>query len=510
MRSGSASSVFASPVLVGAVTVLISVIAVFLAYNANQGLPFVPTYELRIETQDASRLVAGNEIREGGYRIGQISEIEAIPLPREGGHGARITAQLSEDVAPVPEDSTVVIRPRSMLGLKFVDLRRGTSDTDIPNGGTLTATTENTAPPEFDDVFNMFTEDTRKDIRTNLETFGGGLAGRGPDLNRALERLPALMRDLVPVMQVLSDPDTQLERFVQSLERTAVAVAPVAEDFAAGFDSMAETFDAITEDVDAYQATIAESPETLRTGIEELPRQRPFLRRLAAISDEMRAAARQVRVSAPPLSSALAAGTRVLPQTPPFNRQLADTLEEAQSLAESPLTNPTINGLVATTQTLRPTLRWVGPHITVCNYWNYWWTLMADHLSEEEATGTLQRIGAKSVPHQDNSPSEFNQTHPANGEGADPVTVAASGDPVHLHAQPYGRAVDSRGRADCESGQRGYPRRLARRAPPGYDIVIEPRTPGNQGTTSTGRSRVPRGQTFSSEPTGRAPRVVLP
>ena len=47
-RRGTASIV-ASPVLVGAVTVLIIVVSVFLAYNANQGLPFVPTYDLKAE-----------------------------------------------------------------------------------------------------------------------------------------------------------------------------------------------------------------------------------------------------------------------------------------------------------------------------------------------------------------------------------------------------------------------------------------------------------------------------
>ena len=47
-RRGTASLV-ASPVLVGAVTVLISIIAVFIAYNANKGLPFVPTYDLKAQ-----------------------------------------------------------------------------------------------------------------------------------------------------------------------------------------------------------------------------------------------------------------------------------------------------------------------------------------------------------------------------------------------------------------------------------------------------------------------------
>ena len=35
-----------NPVLIGAATVLVMLVAVFLSYNANQGLPFVPTYQL--------------------------------------------------------------------------------------------------------------------------------------------------------------------------------------------------------------------------------------------------------------------------------------------------------------------------------------------------------------------------------------------------------------------------------------------------------------------------------
>ena len=43
MRGGRMGSIAASPTLVGAVTVLVVVVAVFLAYQANNGLPFVPT-----------------------------------------------------------------------------------------------------------------------------------------------------------------------------------------------------------------------------------------------------------------------------------------------------------------------------------------------------------------------------------------------------------------------------------------------------------------------------------
>ena len=76
MRNRSASATLvASPVLVGAVTLLITIVAVFIAYNANSGLPFVPTYDLKAEVPTGNKLVAGNEVRVGGFRVGVVDEI---------------------------------------------------------------------------------------------------------------------------------------------------------------------------------------------------------------------------------------------------------------------------------------------------------------------------------------------------------------------------------------------------------------------------------------------------
>ena len=48
-RNRTSQALVASPVLVGAVTLLVVIVGVFLAYNANSGLPFVPTYTLKAE-----------------------------------------------------------------------------------------------------------------------------------------------------------------------------------------------------------------------------------------------------------------------------------------------------------------------------------------------------------------------------------------------------------------------------------------------------------------------------
>src|SRR5205807_9443801 len=71
---------FANPVLIGAVTVLVAVVAVFLAYNATNGLPFVPTRQLKVDFTNIAALVDGNDVREVGFRVGVVSEMKRIVL----------------------------------------------------------------------------------------------------------------------------------------------------------------------------------------------------------------------------------------------------------------------------------------------------------------------------------------------------------------------------------------------------------------------------------------------
>jgi ABC-type transporter Mla subunit MlaD len=68
MRRRSTSSITANPILIGAATVLVVVVAVFLAYNANNGLPFVPSYQLNVNVPSGANLVRGNDVRIGGAR----------------------------------------------------------------------------------------------------------------------------------------------------------------------------------------------------------------------------------------------------------------------------------------------------------------------------------------------------------------------------------------------------------------------------------------------------------
>ena len=77
----------ASPTMVGALTVMVVILAVFLAYNANNGLPFVPAYRVTAQVPNADTLVPGNEVRVGGVRVGDRG-IDRAPVRRQRQHRA--------------------------------------------------------------------------------------------------------------------------------------------------------------------------------------------------------------------------------------------------------------------------------------------------------------------------------------------------------------------------------------------------------------------------------------
>ena len=129
-------SIAGNPVLIGAVTTLVTVVAIYLAYNANNGLPFVPTYEHNVKVPNGSKLVEGNDVREGGFRIGVVEKISNTRGPN-GAAGATLRLKLDQSAGPIPQDSTLVIRPRSALGLKYVEVTRGSSRQTLVNGSTI-------------------------------------------------------------------------------------------------------------------------------------------------------------------------------------------------------------------------------------------------------------------------------------------------------------------------------------------------------------------------------------
>jgi len=498
---------FANPVLIGAVTVLVAIVAVFLAYNANSGLPFVPTRQLWIQFANGSSLTPASQVTSaGGFRIGVVSTTRTVILP-SGVAGAEALVNINKSFGAVPVDSTAALRPRNLFGTKYIDLERGTSSQSIPDGGVLPIT-HTSVPVQFDDINKLFDARTRPAVDQNLVGFGNTLTGRGSSLNDTFAALPDLLLYLRPVAHYLADPSTQLTRLFSSLNSFFGTVAPVAQANVRLFGNQGTTFEAISRDAVALEDTIRLSPPTLDVGTDSLGAQQPFLVDLKTFSDNLNPASLALRNALPNVDAALEAGIQVLPRTPAVNLKLRGVLNALKNLAQTPSTNMAVNALSATVDILNPMIRYLGPYITVCNGFNYVWTQLGDVVSEPTSFGMSQRALLNSANHQANNEGDQGATATANGylgtQNGDQAPPAS--DAEYSHGPAYAPAINSDGTADCEIGQRGYQLKQNTLDPQNRAVVTDAYTPGSQGTTWTGRPQVPAGETFSRTP-GTGPQL---
>jgi virulence factor Mce-like protein len=443
--SNRGAGIAGNPVLIGAATVLVVLVAVFLAYNANQGLPFVPTYSLKAEVPSAAALVRGNEVRIGGARVGTVDSI-TTKREEDGTSVAVLGLKLERDQMPLPTDSTLLIRTKSALGLKYVELTRGRSREGFGDGDTMPLTAATPAPVEFDEFVNMFDDKTREAMRTNLDGFGTAFAGRGVSINQAIAAFRPLLADIIPVAQNLSSPNTNLRRFIHELGDAAAEVAPAAEEQAELFVNLDTTMAALREVARPYiQDSITKGRPALDEAIRSFPIQRPFLANSEGLFRELRPGVRALRTSAPILADTLEIGTPTLRRSVALNRRLEPLLQELQRFAEDPRTALGVEGLSDVVRTLNPTLQHLAPAQLQCNYISLWFRNVSSLLSEGDRNGTWQRfiiIATPQGPNNEGGPSSA----PADGPSVD----------NHLHTNPYPNTASPGQPKECEAGNEGY------------------------------------------------------
>ncbi|HEX3294902.1 MAG TPA: MlaD family protein [Solirubrobacterales bacterium] len=488
---GRVGSLAASPTMVGAITTLIILVAVFLAYNANNGLPFVPTYKVSAEICDAARLGPNNEVRIGGNRVGAVESIDTLPAPANSGcvaadgssasTVAKLNLKLDESADPLPADSTVRVRYRSSFGLKYLEISRGSSATGVPAGGTIPIS-QSQQQVEFDDVYNSFDTATRENSRRVLQGFGDAFAARGASLNEAIGALNPLFANLRPVSKALADPTTQLVRFFPELADAARLIAPVAVDNAEQFTNGAIAFGAISSDPQALRDTISGGPPALEAGLRSLPVQQPFLADFADFSQLLQPGVRDLRAALPVLNQAVSLGKKVLPRTVPMGHDLQGVMEELNNLVADPSTLTSLNRLGDTFNLAQDAGAKIGPYQEVCNYWNYWVTYLTSHFELPTPFGYAERVVPPSIAGT-TSPSALPRNPMDNysggqGDGRFSSNFLAganagkfsplngppnggmlpgyqnNGIPI-LHGNPYGPAV-SDGQPNCQAGQTGY------------------------------------------------------
>jgi virulence factor Mce-like protein len=274
-----------SPLRAGVIAIVLLAVGCWFGFTKSN--PFADPYEFDAVFRTANNLKPNSPVRIAGLDVGKVTSVE--PVDRATG-GARVTMEVEDEGLPIHADAQLKIRPRIFLeGNFFVDVLPGSpSAPELADGGTIPMQ-QTAAPVQLGDLLNALQRDTREDLKTFLEEYGGkGLANGGAEGFRDSIRYwedaytsSALANDAA----LGQDPSRDVQRMLKGQARTFAALVEderALKDLITNFNVTAGAF--AREDV-ALEASIPELRDTLRAA-------RPALGTLNASLPSVRSFAR--------------------------------------------------------------------------------------------------------------------------------------------------------------------------------------------------------------------------
>jgi virulence factor Mce-like protein len=326
--------------VLGVLAVVVVALIGWIAYNANLGLPWQSTYDVYADVPNADRLIKTADVRIGGVRVGQVNAVDAEPGSDGRGPYTRLELALS-GVSHVPRNSTVQVRPASVLGLTYVDLHLGRSRAQLPANGTL-ALSQARPASDLTDLFEIFNTGSAHSFQNAISGFAAGLAGRGTDLNTTIHALSQAMVPTQDVARVLAATQTQFAAFLSAFEQTASALAPVSSELAGATSGAATTLQSLADTRRSLAAAIEDAPGAEQAATTAFTRAQPAVSGLAQLVVDLRPAGALLSGSVAEINTTLRAGLPPLRELPAFSQRLSAALTAVHRLSSD---SNTVNSL---------------------------------------------------------------------------------------------------------------------------------------------------------------------
>jgi len=298
-------------------------------------------YTVTAEVDNAGQLIAGNEVRIGARRVGEVS---AVRLTDDG--TAEIEMTIDPDVAPLREGTSVAIRATSVVGIanRYVVLTPPAGEArELADGGRI-GLDDTASPVEFDALLNAFDGSTRRGLRDLISGGADVYAGREADasetlrlINPSLAATTSMMAELGRDQQALdgvlrygASAFTALEQRHTELERTISAAAAATEPFAREQEALSRTIAALPATLRQANTTFVNVRRALPDLDALVATSKPATRDLAPFLERMVPLLQRARTTIPSLRQALASGGRA--------NDLTDLLNSLPPLAETSTT----------------------------------------------------------------------------------------------------------------------------------------------------------------------------
>jgi phospholipid/cholesterol/gamma-HCH transport system substrate-binding protein len=262
-------------------------ILLFLWLAFGGPIPLKPEgYRFNVHIPEAATLAKEADVRLAGVNVGKVKQ-ESLD---KGAARTKVQIEMSSKYAPIPKDSRVILRQKTLLGETYVEITEGHKSAGmLKDGGTLPNThVEPTV--ELDEIFSAFDRKTRTGFQHWVQELARAIRnGRSQDLNDAFGNLPEFATTGAKLLRVLDAQGGALHRVIRNTGEVFQAITSRDDDLRHLIVNSGNTFDALASE----QKALAETFHIFPTFLDESRVTQDRLLRFSRNTDPLVRALRQ-------------------------------------------------------------------------------------------------------------------------------------------------------------------------------------------------------------------------
>jgi phospholipid/cholesterol/gamma-HCH transport system substrate-binding protein len=283
--------------------------------GANQLFFGTPTgYKVRAVFADAQGVSSKARVEIRGIQAGLVSGVRV----NRSRTAAIVTMALDHGAGHIGPNASATIRPASLLGEEFIDLKPGSTTRSLPSNSTIPESRTSTAV-SINDVINTFQPGVRARLRILINEAGTALDGQGANFNSLLGELPPSLNQMGKLLNQIGADNHTLSSLIVHSSHVISSMT----------QSRSHLDELVSSAAQALQTVAAR-----RTQLADTVRQAPAtLAQLTSTLTQLQSAAAQLEPTATELTAAAPSLATTLEALPAFASASRPTLNEAQTVA---------------------------------------------------------------------------------------------------------------------------------------------------------------------------------
>ena len=214
-------------------------------------------YEVSIHFPTGNGIIEGSDVFFGGVKVGTVKTLQLD----QDGKAITMTVSIGQQYAPIHQGATAAIRPKSLLGEKYVAMTVGDPSKPAYNNGDTLPESATSVNVELDQIINIFDAPTRAQLQILIDQLGVGVAGQGRNTNETLQSGTQDLADLAKVTDTLHARDAELRRIIEALTNLTATLST---------DQQRQTYIDLLKHSDTVLQTLKAEDANVQQGIDRM------------------------------------------------------------------------------------------------------------------------------------------------------------------------------------------------------------------------------------------------